>query len=182
MSGIAATLSKAARKASGNALPRRSLRRKMPWHARGLRKYLSCACGSRIENSDEEDPASPLGYSEELRVQHSPFDCHRPDFGQRVKASPHRIAAVGVEKSDDVFGHSDSWIGSIGCLSHLADDSDRLKEEAGAFAVESGSFPRDAQVLAWESVSDDIDWCKFVAAHGTDIIMSIYVWPMTGQY
>lgn len=54
----------------GKERPRLSARRIIPSHAVGLKKY---SCGaSRHRMSDKKHTAAPLGYSEELSVQHSP--------------------------------------------------------------------------------------------------------------
>ncbi|MGD9643891.1 MAG: hypothetical protein AB7V08_14280 [Elusimicrobiales bacterium] len=61
----AITLSSACRNWTGNALPRRAARRRMPAQAFGLKKY----CGGTFpasKMSDNEDTAASLGSSEEL--------------------------------------------------------------------------------------------------------------------
>jgi hypothetical protein len=160
---VVAAAVKARRNTSGNVLPRLSALFRIPAAAFADRKYFPAATASRIEPSDEEHSLPTLGHPEVLRVQHGPFDSHRPDLGQRVEAPAHRSASVGVEEPFDVFGNSESWVSSPGSISHLLDDPNGLEEQVGAGAVESCPAAGDGEVLAGEAVGDAVDGCQNTA-------------------
>lgn len=64
------TASSAPLSVGGKLRPLLSARRIIPSHAVGLKKYSRGASGHRM--SDKKHTPPPLGYSEELSVQHSP--------------------------------------------------------------------------------------------------------------
>jgi hypothetical protein len=59
--------------------------------------------------------------------------------------------------------------------SHLANDSEQLKEEAAALPVKTGSFACDADVLAWEPACDEVDAASpCVSVERGDVIVNLH--------
>lgn len=149
----------------------------IPVVARRLRKYLAGTCGSRIKDSDEKHATSPLGHSKPARIQDPPFNSHRPDVGQRVKAPPHSNAVVGVEEPDDVLSNSDSWVYTICVVPHFFNDSNNLKEQTRPFSTKTSALTSHAEVLAWEPECDHVNRGNLIAAHRSDIVVKIGMRP-----
>ena len=82
VSSVEAACMSACCKTSGNALPLRLARRRMPEQAVALKKYFGATSVSKT--SDNEHTAAALGHSEILRVKYPPADAI-PQFDQPPK-------------------------------------------------------------------------------------------------
>jgi hypothetical protein len=144
----------------------------MPEHALGLKKYLG-GTGSVSKTADNEDTTASLGHSEVLSVQHSVGE-PVPEFRQRPEHGAHVPSAFRRQEAGDVLDDGPRRL-------ELVDDACELVEEARPRAVEAGSPTCDAEVLAGESSTEEIDCRKVSSSDFSDIIESLHVGPVTVQ-
>lgn len=88
-----AAIERAACKGSGNFLPRRSARRRMPLHAVGLKKNRG-GTGPVSKMSDNEDATPALGYSKVLSVKNA-VGPPIPEFCQSTEEGAESACLVG---------------------------------------------------------------------------------------
>ena len=127
----------------------------IPAQAVGLKEYFSgtldCSAWLRkaiLGYADEEDPASSLGHSGKLRVQHAPRQ-RIPAFFQLPEQGSKCPSSVLRQGTGDVFPNAVRWL-------NLSNSSDVLEHELSALIGESFSLSGDAECLAGASAHDDI--------------------------
>jgi hypothetical protein len=145
---------------------------------------LASTFGSSTEASDDKDTASALGDSEELCVQHSPLDVHRPEFGQGVENST-EICALwlsAAECSCHVFPNNPSWTASV--ILQLLDDSNGFVEQAGACLAldHAGALAGNRQVLARRTERQNVTSRKIRTTNVRYVVPLRNVRPMATQH
>jgi hypothetical protein len=146
--------------------PRRVARRRIPEAAFCDSEYFSDAFGSRISVSDgaHEHSSPALWHPEVLRVKSSP--CRQiPALGQRVKDDP-EVCALRVSRAVEPF----DVLNEDGSGTKSVNDSHELEEESAAFSCEPGALSGDAEVLAWETPTQEVD-VPGVGVDGSDIVI-----------
>lgn len=105
--GAFASISNDDLKLAGRFLPIRSVRRRIPVAAFGLKKYFSgTSCVSMHGNN--EDSTALLGDSEVFAVKHTPCDTI-PEPVQRLEYDGEVSSSVAREKAVHVFEDNGSW-------------------------------------------------------------------------
>lgn len=167
-----AIASSASRTAAGNFLPCFAARRRIPAHARGLKKYLRGASTSNI--SDNEHTTAPLWNSGVLAVQHPP--CHAiPEFNQPVKDDGKVPASVAAEKSGYIFNDNP-------CRAQFAENSCKLEPQAGPFSSKARPSSGNGQVLAGEAPANKINRFEVFGPDFRDILMAFHPRKVAREY
>ena len=99
-----------------------------------------------------------------------------------------------LEDGAEVFtmgGRKDSWhvfkdgvagVSAMGSTPHFSDNTDRLKEEAAAFAfVDASLFAGHTLILAWRAERDDINRRNLRTIDAGHIAQMLQMWETTGS-
>lgn len=122
--------------------------------------------GHSSKTADHEDPATILGDSEELSIEH-PVMSHEPELGKLLE-DPLKVAAtVAMEQCRDIFEHDPPRL-------YFADDTYGFKKKSAGFPAESGatdcaSAAHVADIGARTAEGDAIDGFKVPSADAADI-------------
>lgn len=143
-----ATASRAAAKGSGNVLPRRCDRRRIPCAAFALKKYRGSAWVS--STCDKEHATASLGHSEVLRVKHSPFDVREACVGQCKDEDSEIAALITAKESGHVLVDDPSRF-DMRCK------GDHVEDEDAALAREALPPSGDGEVLAGGSSANKVN-------------------------
>jgi len=154
------TATSASTKGSGNILPRRSARRRIPRAALGESEYRGGAWSTRT--ADNEHAAAALRDTEVLCIQSSPRDVV-PEFVQIMEDDPEVTSASRGEKPGNIFDNAPAG-------PYCVKDAREFKPERAALAPKTGPATGHAEVLAGESPIDEVAVAKTVAR--TDPVLS----------
>jgi len=161
-----ATATSASTKGSGNILPRRSARLRIPRAALGESEYRGGAWSART--ADNEHAAAALRDTEVLCIQSSPRDVV-PEFVQVMEDDPEVTSASRGEKSGNILDNAPAG-------PYCAKDAREFKPERAALAPKTGPAAGHAEVLAGESPVDEV--CGS-GGDVSDIVHSFYVGPVS---
>jgi hypothetical protein len=160
---------RAAANCGGNSFPLLPARRRMPLQAVALKKYRR-GTSPVSKMSDNEHAAAPLWNSKELSVKGS-IGPPIPEFAQAPEEGTKVPSFVARQDAGDVLPNQ-----PLGPQS--ASKRKELKGEVATVASHSRSESGDAEILAWGSAHENVDWVIFALFDRGEIAMQRRVAPM----
>jgi hypothetical protein len=194
----------AASSCGGSSLPLFAARRKMPLAAFGLKKYLD-GTGPVSKTCDNEHPPARLGHwpnsslidvqrtpSHKLSVKHTPggaalganadtgvppapFGDLRRVARECAKDTGKVSSATGGQSTKDVLPQNPYG-------SDLVSNASELKEQSGPLASQPRTTPGHADVLAWGSSDQNINWLKVASSDISNVIELYHAGKVPGRH